>query len=446
MQREISNRMGAVLAERGTTAPALPVDRAEIGFLDRTEAEAAARIPAASDNIATNNIDQCLNPAVCYCAKDPNRRIVAKNNCAGPGIVSYAPGLRTISLADPELNFRYCEANSDQDEIGFAARKAIAELEHVSYEFVGITGSLLDFFATAASIFGCRSQVKIAFDFPGYFQLPGPLTGNVQIPVDIDADAINPAAVENVVKRADTPLVYLTFPVTNPGQHLMSLELARVALAANDKAIVALDNAYRGVREIDGLARFAIENERSLYINTAAKDLFLASARFGWAITRQPLLAQLLAGLARQPFKISGLSLEQGRRVLAAPGDLRAARLAQAKARDILAAGLRTLGVRTRSGLGPWVLLYFGDEAAEIVRELGATYKIDIQLQTNDLTGWVRISATIPCEASRIVHAMTELLRSRHIRTLCQRLTEQIVSDVEAAIARDYSAAWTPLM
>jgi hypothetical protein len=38
------------------------------------------------------------------------------------------------------------------------------------------------------------------------------------------------------------------------------------------------------------------------------------------------------------------------------------------------------------------------------------TFLIDVQLQTDALTGWIRISATVPCEADRIVSAFASIL------------------------------------
>jgi histidinol-phosphate aminotransferase len=390
--------------------------------------------------------DLCNNPLSCWCArKMPGQRIIAKSNSVGPGIVNYAPALRAIALADPELNFRYCEANNDRDPVGLATRRALAQLEGVDVRNVTITGSLLELFGVAPQIFECRTRIKIVPDFNGYFNRTGATdVAALKVPVDIDADSVSASAVAEVVRRADRPLVFLTFPITNPGQQVMSLEVAEAALMANDKAIVVLDNAYRGVGEIEGLAQFALSNDRTLYVNTAAKDLYLSGARFGWAIGSKSLLAKLAGGIP--PYGVSPLSLEQGRRLLALPDALRSARLAQATARDILVGGLRALGVRMRSGLGTWVLLYFGAEAVDFVEKLADSYQIDVQLQPDDLKGWVRISATIPCEARQVVNAVTKLLQFRHMGKLRQQLSDQIIRDVRTALANELAAAWSPII
>jgi histidinol-phosphate/aromatic aminotransferase/cobyric acid decarboxylase-like protein len=216
-----------------------------------------------------------------------------------------------------------------------------------------------------------------------------------------------------VVKTAIDPIVLLTFPVTNPGNQSMSLAVAKAALAANDNAIVVIDNAYRGAFEIEGLARFSLAHERSIYINTASKDLFLCGARFGWAIAAKPLLDRLSSVLP--PYGVGSDALIQGLRVLTLPEALRAARLTQATARDILIFGMCALNIPMQSGVGPWVLVYFGSEASAIVDELALVYRIDVQRQTASLDGWIRISATVPREAESIVNAIADILsKSKH--------------------------------
>jgi len=384
----------------------------------------------------------CPNPATCACAATSRDfRIAAHNNAIGPRIVDYVPEFRTISHAASELNFGYCAANDDRDPIGSAVRKAIADLERVDAAEVRVTGSLLDFFAVAPQILDRHTTIKIASDFNGYLRGAGDGILALKVPIDIDAQDIDPLAVAEVVRGADAPLLSLTFPVTNPGQQAMSLKVAEAALAANDKAIVILDNAYRGVGEIEDLARFALSNQRTLYVNTASKDLYLCGARFGWAIASKSILEKLSTKLP--PYGVGPLSLEQGRRILALPDALHSARRTQVMARDILTCGLRQLNVRMRTGLGTWVLLYFGSEAGEIVAQLADIHKIDIQLQGDDLKGWVRISATVPCEAYSIVNALTELQQVRRLRKLRQRLSEGIIADVNAVIEREFAAAWS---
>lgn len=99
--------------------------------------------------------------------------------------------------------------------------------------------------------------------------------------------------------------------------------------------------------------------------------------------------------------------------MLQMPQVLNAMRRKQARARDILAEGSERLKVPMRAGAGPWTLIKLGSDVGPFVDELASKHKIDVQPQTGALTGWVRISATVPCQAQTIVAAMTEILGRR---------------------------------
>jgi histidinol-phosphate/aromatic aminotransferase/cobyric acid decarboxylase-like protein len=368
----------------------------------------------------------CHNFPMCLCAATRTSRIAAHNNAIGPAILYYVPEFKSVGTPQSGRNFGYCAPNDGADPLGWSLRKAIATLEHVNPENVRITGSILECLGFMPRIFGRRTILKIATDFRGYARGADTDIELVDIPVELDAESIDPITVAEAVRGREDPIIHFTFPVTNPGQQAMSLAVVEAALAANDEAIAIIDNAYRGSLEIKGLAQFALSNDRVLYINTASKDLYLCGARFGWAIASKPLLDRLSAALP--PYAVGPDAIAQGLVVLALPDALHSARVFQAMARDILVGGLRPLGVRIRKGVGPWVLLFLGSEAEQIVKELAETYLIDVQLQAQNLDGWIRITATVPCEARSIVSAVTELLQNPRMRKLKQVvLTDQII-------------------
>jgi histidinol-phosphate/aromatic aminotransferase/cobyric acid decarboxylase-like protein len=332
-------------------------------------------------------------------------RIAAHNNAVGPGIIHYVPELLTARRRQDAI-FGYCTPNDDRDPIGYSTRCAIARLEQIELQHVRITGSVLEFVGVLPAILNRRSVIKLTSDFRGYARGATGSVKLIEIPVDVTS-AIDPGFVADFVKNAPAPIVFLTFPVTNPGQQPISLDIVESVLRANSQAVVVVDNAYRGSLETEGLARYALSNSRTLYLNTASKNLFLCGGRFGWAIAATPLLDRIPTAL---PYGVGADSLDFGLHILSRPHALRAARATQAQARDILNSGLRRLGAEVRSGPGPWILVQLGDDADRIVKVLADTFLIDVQLQTDALTGWIRISATVPCEADRIVSALASIL------------------------------------
>jgi histidinol-phosphate/aromatic aminotransferase/cobyric acid decarboxylase-like protein len=334
------------------------------------------------------------------------RRIIANSNTIGSGIFRYVPELASALQIDGSLNCSYCAANDKKDNTGLAFRKAVAEVEDVALDNVRVTGSLLDFFDRLSRHLNVTSRIRVATDFAGFTRWETALTDLI-IPTDLFANRVDPAAVASTVGLANNPIVFLGFPVTNPGQQLMSVEVAEAALSSNAKAIIVLDNAYRGVRDIPDLAKFALTNDRTIYVNTASKDLGLPGGRIGWAIAQHSLLEKLSF---LPPYEVSPLSLEQGRRLLNDPALLQKLRGVQAAARDVLVTGFEQLGLPIRAGLGPWVLVRFDERAEEIVGELDQRYCTDVQFAPVGLSGWIRVSATVPHEAGEMVEAVRKLI------------------------------------
>lgn len=364
---------------------------------------------------------QCLHPDTCPCTT-ASSRIVASNNAIGIRIASYHPEVLLTSSINA-FNFGYCAANDDRDDLGVAVRRLIAELEGVKVGEVQICGSLLELFTRLPRALGCRTIVKVAGDFAGYARGSAIDIPLVETRPDLENPLVDPSLVSETVRDLDKPMVFLTFPVTNPFQQTTPVEAAGAVLEANPEAIVVLDNAYRGYGQTKGLVSLALAHGRVIYVQTAAKDLLLCGGRFGWAITSPTLREKLSQVLL--PFTPSPASLEQGRRLLLMPSTLESMRKTQTKARDILSEGISRVA-STRSGPAPWILVDFGTEAANVTEELRTKYRVDVLQQAAPLLNWVRISATVPCEAHRIVDVITEVLMKARVKA---RIIEILKTD-----------------
>lgn len=332
------------------------------------------------------------------------------NNAAGPGVLNHVP-LPPIDPAILELNLSYLAMNDDSQPQVARLKRNIGAVENVDPSTIRITGPLLDLFGQLPTWVGAKSVYRVGGDFTGYtnFVLDRP---TVEIRHDLTCDAIDPKVVGAALAGADKPLFYATFPVTNPNQQTMSLAVIEAALAANPDAIIVLDQAYRRYAETPGLARYAQEHERVIYVDTAAKDVLLCGARVGWLTAGSALMPKLDRGLG--PYVVSPVSVAQVNSMFESPETLRRMVGTVSATRDILSQGMLELGFLVRFGVGPWVMVYLGQQAADVERRLLVEHRIKVQLQGGSLAGWLRVSATSPCEGKRALQSFAVLRDGGH--------------------------------
>jgi histidinol-phosphate/aromatic aminotransferase/cobyric acid decarboxylase-like protein len=381
-----------------------------------------------------------------------NQPIVASNNAPGVLITRYVqtpqidlpPGVRRIT----DLNFSYLPANDDRHPTIARTKANVARLEGVDTGDVVLTGSILDLIAELQRALGCETVVKLEGDFFGYTRAVDP-RNLIEVRTDRTSLDIPAGLLAAAVAKAPRPLVYMTFPMTNPFQQRVGVAVVTAVLEANKDAIVVVDNAYRRWGDTPGLAKLARDNDRIVYVQTAAKDLLLCGGRGGWVIAGPALREKIASRIA--PYVLSPVSVSQMNSLLEAPATIEAMIGVVAEARDILTRGVSELGVPTRVGAGPWVLLDFAEKADDVVFELATNYGIQVQLQAGALKGWVRVSATVPCEADRIVRALAEIISldamlsrlSSPLKRLVEKIARQTLS---IELEKLLNKGWTPLI
>jgi histidinol-phosphate/aromatic aminotransferase/cobyric acid decarboxylase-like protein len=342
------------------------------------------------------------------CGCTVGKMIEAHNNAVGTTMIHYVPALRPLLETPAELNLRYVPILEDSDPDVASARGLIAEGLGVAADEVIICGSLLEKFGTLAKRLGCETLVRLNGDFGGFEAGAEMGVRMERIEVDPAAEWIDPSAVAAAVRDLPRPLVCVTFPCTNPYQQKMSVEVVQAVLASNPEAIVLVDDAYRRFGNINGLAKMASVSERIIYVQTASKDMFVCGARIGWIVCAPRLRDAIRRGV--RPYVVSPVSVAQLRALLGAPEVMDQVRAVQQEARDILASGITALGLPTRTGQGPWLLIRIGEHADLVEKVLRRSFGIRVQMQTSEfLRGWLRISATVPCEARTIVAAVSEV-------------------------------------
>jgi histidinol-phosphate aminotransferase len=314
--------------------------------------------------------------------------------------------LPAVSLDILSKNLGYLPTNDNTHPEVARFKANIASLEGVSADSVRLTGSLLELFTVLPAWLGRKSAWRLAGDFPAYTRFLTDLP-TFEILIDLSRDEIDPLEVAAALEGVAAPIVYLTFPVTNPYQHRTSVGIVEAILSANADAIVVIDNAYRRYGRMTELASLAQAHDRIVYVNTASKDLFLCGARVGWLIASPELLAKIDPHVG--PYVPSPVSIEQLNSFLESPATLDRILDTAIVARGILEDAATGLFRRVRTGPGPWVMIYYGDEVAWTVDALLSRYLIRVQPQSGLLEGWLRISATVPCQAEKVAAALRAL-------------------------------------
>jgi len=344
---------------------------------------------------------------------DGGAAVYVDNNSVGRLIVQYIPELIELEQGEPGDFAEYINVNVGRGPIGESLRVGLSQLENVTKEQILIDSSGLNRIKLLPLMVGAKSVVTVQGDFPGY-SLAASIKGisHHEIPCQIGAKTLSPQVVADVVTNLDSPVVFLSMPIINPGQTAINLEIAKAILKANDTAIIVIDAAYkRAVKNSEDYVRFALNNPRVVYLNVAAKDLGACGARICWMIATPELLNRIKSGICPYPVPtqaarfISRLSLRSD--LIARIHEV------QAEAKEIYREWLAVSGLRYIDGDGPWVLIYLGVYCSKIVEQLINDHQIFTQDQSNkvsNLDGWIRISSSVPCQAKKVVKAMREII------------------------------------
>lgn len=337
--------------------------------------------------------------------------VYADNNATGRRILNYVPELALLEVVEPGDMSEYVNPNADRGPVGRQLKAVLAALEGVAPGEIVIDGSGLNRMKLLPNLYGAKSVVTIANDFPGYkaaaisCNLP-----HYEIPCGIWEPTLPEAQAVQTVAGLDTPLVFLSMPVTNPGQTVVGLSVARAILRSNPNALVVIDSAYRRDNVLsEDYVQFALREERVLYMNVAAKDLGSCGARVSWMIGSPGMLDPIRQDVC--PYPVSMHAARYLAKLAAKPRVVEKIHRVQRAAVDVYREWLPSTGLKYKTGAGPWVLIYIGNNVADVVKDLAERYGIMVQDQAgkaSDLDGWVRVSANVPCDANKVVRAISE--------------------------------------
>jgi len=164
---------------------------------------------------------------------------------------------------------------------------------------------------------------------------------------------------------ARTRLVFVTNPANPTGTMLAETEIARLAVALPDQAILVLDGAYAEFAEgYDGGAALARERGNVVMTRTFSKLYGLGGLRVGWAYGAREIIDVL--NRIRGPFNLSGPALATAEAAIR-DRDFTAHVLAEnARLRQWLAEALAALGVPSDASHANFILARFGSEAEAV--------------------------------------------------------------------------------
>ena len=349
---------------------------------------------------------------LCSCKRDCSGMklgpIYADNNAVGPKILNYVPEIGVIAPSCPSDMFEYIASNQDRGPVARALRDAIAATEGVSKESVLVFGSGLEMICKLPPILKRDTVVAIEGDFFGYrkaaslCELPF-----VEVPNGLADLQVSLEAVSRTLSGLVRPILYVTLPFLNPYQTKVPLGLVRELLEHHEDLIVVADCAYRRYSSPGWMAKSAEQHSRLIYLNVSAKDLGTCGARISWMVAGKELRDCISSRLL--PYEIGMPAARKVTALLQSPRIVERIIMTQSAASELLREGLETLGFELRTGSGPWVLVHIGNHAGDIMKTLREEEGVFVQLQdaiVPSLRGWLRISATVPCEARAIVRAL----------------------------------------
>ncbi|MDX1658488.1 MAG: aminotransferase class I/II-fold pyridoxal phosphate-dependent enzyme [Nitriliruptorales bacterium] len=210
----------------------------------------------------------------------------------------------------------------------------------------------------------------------------------------------------------DTRLIVIDNPGNPTGAHLTADELAAVVEAVPDHVTIAIDEAYHhfasGQQGYETVLDVGLEHPRLLVLRTFSKAYALAGLRVGWMVGPSELVRSLDAFRVR--FNVNAAAQAAAVAAMEDTDHLTRTIDATLKGRRRMAAELRDLGVPVTAGLGNFVTIELGQEAAPIV-EAYAEHGVGVRpLAPYGMLEQLRVTVGTPEEVDAFLDASRDVL------------------------------------
>ena len=195
-------------------------------------------------------------------------------------------------------------------------REAIAEQGNgLSADDVIVTpGAAAALFAAATSLLEPGDHaVIVRTNYATNLETPRAIGAELDI-VDLAYDhgwRLDPMRVESLVRPGVTRVISVTCP-HNPTGTVFDLELLRalVDTAERSGAVLLVDETYRDLTHGSPLPMAATLSPRAISVSSMSKAYGLPGLRIGWAVCRDPQLAEMLLA-AKEQMVICGATLDE---------------------------------------------------------------------------------------------------------------------------------------
>jgi aspartate/methionine/tyrosine aminotransferase len=195
-------------------------------------------------------------------------------------------------------------------------REAIAEQgDGLSADDVIVTpGAAAALFAAATSLLEPGDHaVVVRTNYATNLETPRAIGAELDV-VDLaydDAWQLDPMRVASLVRPGVTRVISVTCP-HNPTGTVFDLELLRalVDTAERSGAVLLVDETYRDLTHGSPLPMAATLSPRAITVSSMSKAYGLPGLRIGWAVCRDPQLAEMLLA-AKEQMVICGATLDE---------------------------------------------------------------------------------------------------------------------------------------
>jgi aspartate/methionine/tyrosine aminotransferase len=175
-------------------------------------------------------------------------------------------------------------------------------------------GAAAALFATATALLEPGDQIVVVrTNYATNLETPRAIGAELDI-VDLayaDGWSLDVERIAARVKRGITKLISVTCPHNPTGTMLDLAALhALVELAEDSGAVLLVDETYRDLTHADPLPMVATLSTRAISVSSMSKAYGLPGLRVGWAVCRDPELAETLLAAKEQMF-ICGATLDE---------------------------------------------------------------------------------------------------------------------------------------
>ncbi len=208
-----------------------------------------------------------------------------------------------------------------------------------------------------------------------------------------------------------TKLVYLANPNNPTGTWFAADAFAAFMAAVPAKVIVVVDEAYAEFVDAPDYASalpLVARHPNLVVTRTFSKAYALAGLRVGFAIGSPGLIAVMER--VRESFNVNALGLAAAQAALGDGAHLQVSLAGNAAQRETLSAGLRERGLQVSPAQTNFLLVEFGERAAQVEADLVARGVVLRPMGGYGLGEYLRITVGTASENQRLLAALDEVL------------------------------------